>query len=196
MAVYKRGGVYWYNFNFAGRHYQESTKSKSKTLAKEAEKKRRRELEEAFNNTADNRKARVQSISTLAETYLEDYKVRHRAGTFAEYALGHVTRLLGDKLVVDITEAAVKTYQTTRLKEKAAPKSVNEEITFLLRLLGDAGDALRIRLRRTKALKLKVPQTVARAFTEAEKEKMLALAKDSSSRKSGSQRSIRPWCWR
>ncbi len=186
MAVYKRGGVYWYNFNFAGKHYQESTKSKSKTLAKEAEKNRRRELEQAFNGTADNRKARVQSISTLAETYLEDYKVRHRAGTFAEYALGHVTRLLGDKLVVDINEGVVKTYQTARLKEKAAPKSVNEEVTFLLRLLGDAGDALRIRLRREKALKLKVSQTVARAFTEAEKEKMLALAKDSTSRKSGS----------
>ncbi len=38
MAVYKRGDVYWYNFNFAGKHYQESTKSRSKTLAKEAEK--------------------------------------------------------------------------------------------------------------------------------------------------------------
>jgi integrase len=55
-----------------------------------------------------------------------------------------------------------------------------------LRLPGDAGDALRIRLRKDKALKLKVSQNVARAFTPAEKEKMLALAKDSSSRKSGS----------
>jgi integrase len=186
MAVYKRGGVYWYNFNFAGKHYQESTKSKSKTLAKEAEKKRRRELEEAFNNTADTRKARVQSISALAKVYLEDYKVRHRAGTFAEYALGHVTRLLGDKLLVDINDAAVRTYQTARLKEEAAPKSINEEVTFILRLLGDVGDALRVRLRRDKALKLKVSQNVARAFTEAEKTTMLALAKNSSNRKSGS----------
>jgi len=171
---------------FAGRRYQESTKSTSKTLAKTAEKNRRRELEQAFNGATDNRKARVQSISTLAESYLEEYKVRHRAGVFAEYALGHVTRLLGDKLVVDINEGVVKTYQTTRLKEHAAPKSINEEVTFLLRLLGDAGDALRIRLRRAKAVKLKVSQNVARAFTEAEKEKMLVLAKNSSSRKSGS----------
>jgi len=43
-----------------------------------------------------------QSISAVAAAYLEDYKVRHRAGTLAEHALGHVTRLLGDKLVVDI----------------------------------------------------------------------------------------------
>jgi integrase len=94
--------------------------------------------------------------------------------------------LLGDKLVVDISDDAVKAYQTARLKEKAAPKSVNEEVTFLLRLLGDAGDALRIRLRRDKALKLKVAQNVGRAYTEEEKTKMLALAKDSSGRKSGS----------
>jgi integrase len=186
MSVYKRGDVWWYGFNFAGRVYQESTKSKSKTLAKEAEKKRRRELEEAFNNTTDTRKTRVQSISALATAYLEDYAVRHRAATFAKYAVGHVTRLLGDKLVVDISDDAVKGYQTARLKEKAAPKSVNEEVTFLLRLLGDAGDALRIRLRRDKALKLKVSQNVARAYTEEEKTKMLALAKDSSTRKSGS----------
>jgi len=64
MSVYKRGDVWWYGFNFAGRVYQESTKSKSKTLAKEAEKKRRRELEEAFNDTGNKRKARLQTIST------------------------------------------------------------------------------------------------------------------------------------
>ena len=39
MSIYARGGVYWYTFSFAGKRYQESTKSKSKTLAKEAEKK-------------------------------------------------------------------------------------------------------------------------------------------------------------
>jgi len=186
MSIYARGGVYWYTFSFSGKRYQESTKSKSKTLAKEAEKNRRRELEKAFNNVTDTRKARVQSISVVAATYLEDYKVRHRAGTFAEYALGHVTRLLGDKLVVDITDTAVKSFQTTRLKEGAAPKSVNEEVTFLLRLLGDAGDALRVRLRRNKALKLKVEQNVARAYSEDEKTRMLELAKDSSARRSGS----------
>lgn len=187
MSIYKRGDVYWYRFNFAGKRYQESTKSTSKTLAKEAEKRRRRELEEGFNGmVADSRKLRLQTIKELARVYMEDYKVRHRAPTFAKYAVGHVTRLVGDKLVVDISDVAVKSYQTARLKEGAAPKSVNDEVTFLLRLLGDAGDVLRVRLRKDKAVKLKVSHDVARAFTPEEKEKMLALAKASSSRKSGS----------
>jgi len=44
MSIFKRGDVYWYHFLFAGRHIQESTKTHSKTLAKAAEQKRRREL--------------------------------------------------------------------------------------------------------------------------------------------------------
>jgi hypothetical protein len=53
--------------------------------------------------------------------------------TFAEYAIGHVIRLLGDKLVVDVDDAAVLQYQSDRLKESAAPKSINEEVRFLAR---------------------------------------------------------------
>jgi hypothetical protein len=33
MSVFKRRGVYWYHFLFAGRHIQETTKTASKTLA-------------------------------------------------------------------------------------------------------------------------------------------------------------------
>jgi hypothetical protein len=40
--------------------------------------------------------------------------------------------------------------------ESAAPKTVNEEIGFLLRIMGDLGDMLRARLKKKKKLKLKV----------------------------------------
>ena len=48
MAVYKRGGIYWWDFVYAGKRYQESTKAKRKTLAVECEKRRKRELEETY----------------------------------------------------------------------------------------------------------------------------------------------------
>ena len=48
--------------------------------------------------------------------------------------------------------------------KKASPKSVNEEVGFLLRILGDPGDFMRIRLRKRKMLKIKVRQTVGRAY--------------------------------
>src|SRR5687767_2393587 len=169
MSVFKRGEVWWYKFRFANRLIRESTKTTSKTVARDAEKKRRRELEEGYNNLADNRDDRVQTISTIADAYLEDYKLRHRSGVFAEYALGHVTRVLGKVMQVDISDATVKEYQTARLREKAAPKSVNEEVGFLLRMLGERGDAIRFKMRREKTLKLRAQQGVGKAYDPVQK---------------------------
>lgn len=109
---------------------------------------------------------------------MEDYKVRNpKSDTFARYALSHVKRLVGKIMVVDIGHESVRTYQTDRLKEKAAPKSINEEVGFMLRVLGEQGDLLRAKLRRTKALKLSGQTGVARAFTLEEKARLLAAAK-------------------
>ena len=80
-------------------------------------------------------------------------------------------------MLVDFNEASVIQYQNARLSEGAAPKSVNEEVGFLLRILGDLGDLIRIRLRKKKMLKLKVRQTVGKAYTLAEKDRMLAVAR-------------------
>ena len=49
MSVYKRGDTYWYEFEFNGSRIRESAKTTSKTLAREAERVRRRKLEEAVN---------------------------------------------------------------------------------------------------------------------------------------------------
>jgi integrase len=169
MSVFKRGGVYWYHFLFAGRHIQETTKTASKTLAKAAEQKRRRELEQGFNSLTDDRRDRVRMMADLADEYLEEYKLRSRSTKFAEYALKHVSRIVGKLMIVDVNEQTVVNYQSARLKEKASPKSINEEVGFLLRILADQGDALRGRLRRRKQLKLKVREQVGRAFSAEEK---------------------------
>jgi hypothetical protein len=49
VSLYKRGDVWWYKFWFNGQLVRESSKSDSKTVAKDAERARRRELEQAFN---------------------------------------------------------------------------------------------------------------------------------------------------
>jgi hypothetical protein len=54
---------------------------------------------------------------------------------------------LGDKMVVDVSEATVREYQDRRLQEKAAPKTINEEVGFLLRLLDARGEVIRARLK-------------------------------------------------
>jgi hypothetical protein len=85
-------------------------------------------------------------------------------------------RVLGE-LAVDVTEKTVTAYQTARLMEKVAPKTINEEVGFLLRLLGDAGDIIRTRLRRRKALRLSVPRGPGKAYSPEQKAAMLAAAK-------------------
>src|SRR5205809_984947 len=78
MALFKRGNVWWYEFMFAGRRIQESAKTRSKTVARLAEQKRRRELEEGFNNLSDTRRERIKTFRELASAYLEDYVLRRR----------------------------------------------------------------------------------------------------------------------
>ena len=170
MSVFRRGNIWWYKFYFAGRLVRESAKTHSKTLAKQAEAKRRRELEQGYNGLSDERANRVQTLAAAAQDYFEDYQLRHRSVTYAEYALGNVVRHLGERMLVDISDHVVKGYQAARLKESAAPKTINEEVGFLLRLLGENGELIRARLRRTKALKLAVPQSPGGAFSEREKQ--------------------------
>jgi hypothetical protein len=69
----------------------------------------------------------------------------------------------------DSSVAGVRAYQTNRLKERAAPKTINEEVGFLLRLLGDKGDSIRLKMRREKALKLKVRRKFGKAYSKEEK---------------------------
>ena len=85
-------------------------------------------------------------------------------------------------MAVDVTERTVTAYQTTRLKEGAAPKTINEEVGFLLRLLGEAGEVIRARSRRRKTLKLAVPRGPGKAYTPAEKQAMLETARKARSR--------------
>jgi integrase len=178
MSLFRRGDVWWYEFWFAGRRIRESSKSPSKTVAKGAEQKRKRELEAGFNNFTDRRHERIRTFSDLADEYLDAYKLRlPQSAVFAEYAINHLKRHVGSKMLVDFNETVIIQYQNARLSEGAAPKSVNEEVGFLLRILGDPGDLLRIRLRKRKMLKLKVRQTVGKAYTPAEKDRMLEEAR-------------------
>jgi integrase len=172
------GSIWWYRFQFAGRHIRESSKSTRKTIALEAEKNRHRELENSFNEVEDKRAERVRSVADLVTEFLEAYKLRNpRSYTSAHYALWHVKRILGKRMAVDLSPAVVKEYQTGRLREKAAPKTINEEVGKLFQILGERGEFIRAKLRRDKSAKLSSRGQVSRAFTVEEKEKLLAAAK-------------------
>jgi len=178
MALFRRGEIWWYEFWFAGRRIRESSKSASKTVAKGAEQTRKRELQEGFNNFTDVRHERIRTFSALADEFFNGYKLRlPQSAVFADYAIDHLKRLVGSRMLVDFNEAVVIKYQNDRLDEGAAPKTINEEVGFLLRIMGEPGDLLRARLRKKKMLKLKVRRTVGKAYTPEEKVRMLDEAR-------------------
>lgn len=175
----KQSKTWRYKFIFAGKEINESAKTASKTVAKEAEKKRRRELELGFNAITDARDRRVRTVAELADDFLTDYKIRQpKSAVFAEYCLRRMKRILGETMAVDVNDKTVRQYQNARLKEKAAPKSINEEVNFLLRLLPIAqAGAIRAVLKQQKALKLKVGKGPGKAFSESEKTQLVEAAK-------------------
>ena len=55
-------------------------------------------------------------------------------------------------MLVDFTEGVVIKYQNDRIDEGTAPKTINEEVGFLFRILGEPGGIIRARLRKRKML--------------------------------------------
>jgi len=100
-----------------------------------------------IHNIYQARERRIRSLKEIIDEYLVGYRLRNRAPRFAIYTLGYVARLLGTGLAADIDTDAVLTYQEDRWLEGAAPKSINEEVRFLLKLLGDPGEIIRAQLR-------------------------------------------------
>jgi len=178
MSVFKNGKFYHYEFILDGRRYRGSTKTADKSQAVAKERHERERLQKSYSQVLEEeaRAQRRKSITEAAGEFLEDYKTKHEAPTFAAYALGHVKSFLGDKLVVEITPKVVKRYQADRLREGAGPKSINDEVLLLLRLCGDQGEVIRSVLKREKALKLPLPPSPGRPYSAEEKTRMLEEA--------------------
>jgi integrase len=179
MSVFRNGKFYHYEIIKDGRRHRGSTGTANKQQAIAEERRQRQRLEQSYGQILEeeNREQRRKTIKLAADEFLADYKLKHESVTFAVYALGHVSRLLGRSLVVEITPNVVKRYQADRLTEKAGPKTINDEVQLLIRLCGDQGILIRATLRRDKALKLALPPSPGRPYSAEEKARMLEEAK-------------------
>jgi integrase len=178
MSVFKNGKFYHYEFQLDGRRHRGSTGTTSKLQAIAEERRQRQRLEKSYTQVIEEeaREQQRKTIQLAADEFLKDYRVKHQSPTFAEYALWHVSSLLGNSLVVEITPNIVKRYQAARLNEKAGPKTINDEVQLLIRLCGEQGALIRATLRRDKALKLPLPPSPGRPYSAEEKARMLEEA--------------------
>ncbi len=136
MSVYKRGDVWWYKFRFAGRMIRESAKTNSKTVTREAERTRRRELEESWNQIK--RRQLPPLLSLAADEWLGAVKphLAERTRNIYEVALRcHLKPALGALLLCDIDASRIASYQARRKAEGASARTLNKELQVLRQIL-------------------------------------------------------------
>jgi integrase len=140
--IYRRGnsGIYSYRFRFAGRMIHESARTKSKTLAREAERQRRRELEERINGIK--KRGLPPTFEIAAKEWMESRTHVVAKNTFSEArrCMKHLVPTFGPRLICDITPDDIAAYQRKRLQAGVQNRTVNLEIGELRKVL-KANDA-------------------------------------------------------
>jgi integrase len=173
---FRNSKVYWLDFFFHGQRIQESTGTRSKTLAKKVQDKRRRELEEG----AAGIKKRQQPIlfSVAAEEYLAARMSRKTKKQWSPKMLEmqrnsvrHILPDFGKKLLVEISAKHIAAYQERRTEEGAAGRTINIEVTTLRSILRRHQQWARVQ---DDVVMLEEREDVGRALT-AEEESALLL---------------------
>jgi len=179
MSLYKRGEVWWYEFSFAGSRIRESSKSTSRTLAREAERVRRRTLEEAFNRIKKPRTAQLFSVAAEDWLVSKTAYLAPRSVKIERANLRHLNPVFGKMLLCDIGSDHIARYQSERLKEDASPKTVNLELGTLRAVLRKhrLWSAIQPDVRM-----LRTSDDVGRAITSEEEAALIAACRESRSR--------------
>ena len=177
MAIYQRGKIWWFKFQFGGQEFRASTKTTNKTIARQIEEKRKRDAHEGWSGIVSEKRSKS-PLKDVLDQYVSDYKARHKTGTWVcVYGARHLMQHLGERFVISVDVEAVKKYQTLRLEEGASKATIDTEVSLLCRAMSDRGEVLRSKLRRRKAFVMNTnPELIGKAFTVLEQDRLLKAA--------------------
>jgi len=143
MAVYKRGKIWWYKFNWNGDPIRESTKQSNKRIAEQMEAARKTAL--AKGEVGIKRKERAPKLAEFASRFTAAIETTcaEKPATVAFYKakLKVLVKHLGSRRLDEIEEAKIEQYTQmrantkSRRKQPLSPASVNRELATLRRLL-------------------------------------------------------------
>jgi len=177
MSLYRRGGVWWFEFEFQGQRIRESAQTSSKTIAKQAELQRRRELETGINRISEPKRMPLFKLATeqwLATkrnlSRFTDLHYRQYVASLSEY--------FGDRLVCDIRLEDIAALQQTRQAEGHGNRTINAEIQVLRQILKHFGlwSGVQGRIRF-----LREPRDTGRAISHEDELRLLQAAGQSRS---------------
>lgn len=140
MAVYRRGKIWWYRFEFGGRRIQESSRCTNKHKAEQLEAKRKTVLIEGL--AGIHRKAPVPRFEEAAQRFLEWSEHNHRPKTHELHKMncGTLRRFFGGKWLDQVSVEMVEQFRLTRLREErknahdgstVSPATVNRALATL-----------------------------------------------------------------
>jgi integrase len=171
MAVFKRGGIWWCEFTFAGRRIRESAKTSRKTIAGEAEKRHRLRLERAYAGLpVDAPSARINTVLDCTKAYRKAYEQGHREKSkkWVAERLKKVESALGNVILPDLTEERIRSYMAARKAEGVGGRTINMEVSMLACAIGNKWSNLWPKVRRNEE-----PKDSGRALTQEEEQRLL-----------------------
>lgn len=138
MSIFKRGGIYWYEFLFNGKRIQASTRQGNQRAAREMEAAHRTSLAKGEVGLAKRKTPPV--FRELAQRFLAHVEARHenKPQTVVFYA-SKLNRLLKFPAIASarvdaIDEGVIEKYVVSR-RELVGPATVNRELATLRRIL-------------------------------------------------------------
>jgi integrase len=136
--LYQRGKekTWWYRFRFGGRIVHESAKTTSKTVARDAERARRRQFENTWNHIA--KRTLPPRFDQAATAWLAEVKPHLAERTKDIYGVAldcHLVPELGSLLLCDISAEVIARYQAKRKVESASARTLNKELQVLRQIL-------------------------------------------------------------
>jgi integrase len=177
QMLYKRGNVWWYEFIFHGMRIRESSSTDSKTIARQAELKRRRDLELSISGVKRDRPLRFCDATKHwlnTKTALTPLGLRY----YRQY-LRKLEASFGNRLVSELTPEDVANLQRLRQEQGLSGRQINAEVGTLRAILRYHGQWFRIsgRIRM-----LRQNAEAGRALSIDESERLLAAIADSRSK--------------
>ena len=163
--------MWWYDFIFAGKRIRESAHTTRKTVAAEAEKSRRRALERSLAGMpVEAARDRIRTVSDVVKRHLDGYCINRRPKSVqvAHERLAHILRLLGNVLLPDLNEAAIRAYVKARHTEGVSGRTINMELGQLSQAIGTPWNVLWPKFKRLEERK-----DIGHALTPEEEQRLL-----------------------
>jgi integrase len=178
MAVFKRGGVYWFEFEFRGSRIRESSHSRNKEVCERLMRERRRDLE--LSGGGLKKISRPKLFGSAADAYLLDREADWEPKTRLVHSnsLRHLRPDFGKLILSEITPATINRYKRKRQKAEASNRTINIELGLVRmvmvkhKLWGSIADEVTM---------LRENEDVGRELSDDETHRLLTAVKASAS---------------